>query len=183
MPATTAHAAFPGQNGRIAFTGDEAGQMSCDPDAGSADLRTMNPDGTGIHTIGGACTVAWSPSGARLVFDWVDVGIGDGTFALGSANADGSGFTQIGWFSGSLLVPAWSPDGQRIVYRCHGGAGICVVNSDGSGLRTVVPVPLRRKPGLVARRHQDRLQEQLRGPKGNFRRPRRGWPGRGGRLW
>jgi Tol biopolymer transport system component len=130
-------AAFPGQNGRIVFAGDDS-DPSCTPDGENAALRTMNPDGSGIQPIGWGCAPAWSVNGARLVFEWVDVAE-DEAFELGFSNGDGSGRTNITLLSVTPLGAAWSPDGQWVVYRCKSATGICVVNPSYTELRVVVP--------------------------------------------
>jgi len=66
LGAASAHAAFPGQNGKIAFT-SFAGS-GCDND-----VWTMNPDGTGAtnltHSVGrNEELAAWSSDGTELVF-------------------------------------------------------------------------------------------------------------------
>src|SRR5688572_10760065 len=82
-----AYAAFPGNNGKIAFDTPLAGGAGFDP----REVVTINPDGSGLAPLNPA------PVSDR--------------------------------------EPAWSPNGQRVVYSCRGGAEdeICVINADGTG--------------------------------------------------
>ena len=57
---TPAEAAFPGQNGKIAFSKDQ--------------LYTVNPDGTGQTTLVNAYRSddpAWSPDGTQVAFVYI----------------------------------------------------------------------------------------------------------------
>jgi TolB protein len=117
----SAHAAFPGQNGKIAFTRSIA-------------IHVVNPDGSGDTTVADGRRPAWSADGKRLAYV-------SGNLVV--ANADGTQATDIdGTFSEDN--PAWSPDGARLAYdairffcvphTC--GAlpqGIYVINSNGTG--------------------------------------------------
>jgi Tol biopolymer transport system component len=127
--------AFPGMNGKIATeTQEDSGQ--------SADIWTMNPDGTGQTDITNSpldfeSSPSWSPDGTKLAFD---VGLAPPGAGY-TMNADGSGRSFIG--PGQSL--AWSPDGTRIAFRSTMGVGgpspaggrfqIFVMNADGSGVR------------------------------------------------
>ena len=125
LPATV-HAAYPGENGRIAFASNRE-------DTG---IHTMNLDGSDVLrlTSDGEDDAAWSPDGGKIAFS----GIRNGSAAVVVTNADGSGeITVTGpeWFS-PTGDPSWSPDGQKIVFQGLAGPGdveLYVVNSDGSG--------------------------------------------------
>jgi dipeptidyl aminopeptidase/acylaminoacyl peptidase len=122
--ASSAHATFPGANGKIAFSS-------------SGSIHTVNPDGTGEQPIAGGANVAWSADGTKIAYQR-----GASIFV---ANADGSGATNIGGTGSAgpgATDPAWSPDG-RIAYdssriECNqydcfiAPDGIFVMNSDGS---------------------------------------------------
>ena len=101
-----AQAAFPGQNGKIAFSSARDG-------GGTAkEIYSMNPDGsvqTRLTSSDGDNNVpVWSPDGSRIAFTSTR-----GPSGIWVMNADGSGQ--------SLLIPggagpAWSPDGGRIAF-------------------------------------------------------------------
>jgi dipeptidyl aminopeptidase/acylaminoacyl peptidase len=124
VAAPSAHATFPGANGKIAFES-------------SYSIHTVNPDGTGETPITGGFDVAWSADGTRIAY------IGGSHIYV--ANADGTGATDIGAGGGTRMAanPSWSPDGRIAYdsthYQCNDydcfevPDGISVMNSDGTG--------------------------------------------------
>ena len=99
-----AAAAFPGSNGKVVFEDDGV-------------LKTFST--AGLETIpntSGAVAPAVSASGTRIAVD----GVKTFDFAGGDQKTPAAG-----------VDPAWSPDGQRIVYRSSGD--LWVTNADGSG--------------------------------------------------
>ena len=121
--SSPAQAAFPGQNGKIAFVRGD-------------DIWTMNPDGTGQVNLTNSAAVesnpAWSPDGNQIAFDR-KVG---SLRQLHVMFADGTGVTQIpiSTFPGNeRFDPAWSPDGSQLVYSLMGEGALAKVNTDGSG--------------------------------------------------
>ena len=108
LPAA-AHAAFPGQNGRIAF--------------GANAIETINPDGTGRAPLFADSTSfreigpEWSPAGDKVLFERFSCSpslcFPQGAWTV---NADGSGLQQVPNLPSQVLQPAWAPDGQRFVY-------------------------------------------------------------------
>jgi dipeptidyl aminopeptidase/acylaminoacyl peptidase len=119
LTLSPAQAAFPGQNGKIAF---ERGR----------DVWTMNSDGSGatpLTTGGGTFTPAIGPGGSRIAFNrGADIWV---------MNADGSGQTNLtGPANAGESNPAWSPDGSRIAFSRivpnQGPARIWVMDADGS---------------------------------------------------
>jgi Tol biopolymer transport system component len=91
--SSAAEAAFPGQNGRIAYSG----------------IVTINPNGTAPASVTEGQEPAWSPDGQRIAFSrsgdiWV-------------VNADGSGLLRL-TPEGSHVdrSPAWSADGTQILW-------------------------------------------------------------------
>jgi dipeptidyl aminopeptidase/acylaminoacyl peptidase len=120
-PALTAHAAFPGANGRIVFARPIEG------------LQIMDVDGSNVTSLGVNCSdPAWSPDGMRIVcYQWVG---GSNTklylvdVATGQSQPVTAGLTQDIW-------PAWAPDGTRIAYSSWDLASdvkIVAMNADGS---------------------------------------------------
>ena len=107
----SAHAAFPGANGRIAFTK-------------ASEIHTMNPDGSGQAFVTWGTQPAVSPDGRTIAFSY------NGGISI--VNADGSARTGVAFG----CAPAFSPDGRRIVFssgNCYGRGEIAVANVDGSG--------------------------------------------------
>ena len=97
---TEAYAAFPGDNGKIAYV--SGGQ-----------IHTMNPDGTSQTPVPGirCCedSPAWSPDGTQIAFiDDVDAW---------TMNADGSqrDIVERQHYESYDYNPAWSPDGTKIL--------------------------------------------------------------------
>ena len=132
VPATV-NAAFPGQNGKIAFVSNR-------DTVGTANLEiyTMDPDGSDVQRLTTDPqpddNPAWSADGSKIAFD----GFRNGSVAVVVMNADGSGQTAItgpGFFT-PTGDPSWSPDGDKIVFQglVQGGPGteLYVGNSDGS---------------------------------------------------
>jgi Tol biopolymer transport system component len=139
LPATSAQAAFPGDNGKIVFSSnrDSPNPTGClSSGTCNFEIYTMNPDGTGVMRLTndsahGDFTPAWSADGMRIV--WMK------NSQIWTMNADGS--NQMLLFDDSQFDPndpSWSPDGNRIVFR--GGTspssnpGVFLVNRDGTGV-------------------------------------------------
>jgi Tol biopolymer transport system component len=152
--AASAEAAFPGTNGRIAFTVDNWRQYPCDPmqqlqphgcpDPGVESLRTeaVLANGRGRRVLraldrglGGYPALAWSPNASLVAFDnWERIGI---------VRRDGTGrrlLPRLTTFQD--LFPTWSPDGRRLAFigdrRCYGCLWLFTVRRDGTGLRRVI---------------------------------------------
>jgi hypothetical protein len=129
--AQPAAAAFPGQNGKIAFASNRSG---------SFDIYAANPDGSGLADLTATPALdeldpAWSADGRRLVF------ARDGAIWL--MDADGGGQAQLtsGSPAGEVDAgPAWSPDGSEIAFAradTSGNAGIWAIPITGGGARQV----------------------------------------------
>ena len=79
------------------------------------------------------CTPDFQPSGV-LAFTRQ---LGSGRSAIFTANADGSGVTQVTDGSGRDFDPSWSPNATQLAFireRDQGAASLYTVNADGSGL-------------------------------------------------
>jgi Tol biopolymer transport system component len=125
--AGSAHGAFPGENGRIAYT-EEA----------SNKLFTVNPDGSDARRLmadrpGHVTEVepSYSADGRRIAFASYR--------GISIVNADGSRPRRVKGVDG--LDPSFSPGGKRLVYQSEGE--IWRVRVDGT----------RRKPLTGGRRH------------------------------
>jgi len=122
------------RNGKIAFTSNRDGNL---------EIYVMNSDGTNQirltdNTIHDAHP-AWSPDGRRIAF--ISQGT-TGAFAIFSMNAAGTEKIEITPVNSQLPASfpyswgwtiSWSPNGQQLSFR--DGAGIYIVNADGSGRR------------------------------------------------
>lgn len=68
-------------------------------------------------TSGGGIDPSWSPDGKKLAF----ASARHGSIQIYSANADGSGVTQLTATKPGATEPAWSPDGNKILFSVPGG--------------------------------------------------------------
>jgi Tol biopolymer transport system component len=136
-----AEAAFPGNNGKIAFDSNRhvaAGEIyTISPTAGTA---------ARITTSTTSSDPAYSPDGSRIAF--VSTNPGD-NYQIFVMNADGSGRRQVITDPSVKLQPAWSPDGTRIAYVANSfdvdketDHEIWTVNADGSGRKQLTDTPL-----------------------------------------
>jgi Tol biopolymer transport system component len=107
-----AEAAFPGQNGKIAYVHDD-------------DIWTVEPDGSGATQItSGPARDAqpnWSPDGKQIAFMSTREDLNPGTctscWDMYAMDADGTDVRLVGNFG---TWPAWSPDGTRIAFASQG---------------------------------------------------------------
>lgn len=137
--ASPADGAFPGKNGRIAFTAEvrERGETM------SSTIETVLPSGRGRRVLGtcpsGDCfhfSPAWSPSGRRLAFGVRDTGPTD-RFAIVRAN--GTGLREVPQLMGRYPSPAWAPNGRLLVFPGEGG--LFTARIDGTHLIRVTQKP------------------------------------------
>jgi Tol biopolymer transport system component len=140
-----AHAAFPGANGRIAFTREPA---SGQPDV-PAQIFGVNADQSAFGPITGAIDAeqpAWSPNGQLIAYEGPDPA--DSNFLrIFVAGADGSNSHEVAPLaSTSDFGPRWSPDGTRLAFVRQTYSGmtistqnIAIANADGSGSAAAIP--------------------------------------------
>lgn len=125
----SAHATFPGVNGRIAF--DTLGENS-------SDIDTINADSTGrtrlISSPASDSQAVWSPDGTKAAF----VSDRSGNFDIYTIDADGRNLLQVTNDPRIDVDPSWSPNGSQLVY-VNGEFGdtarfdLYKVNIDGTG--------------------------------------------------
>jgi Tol biopolymer transport system component len=119
-----ARAAFPGDNGKIAFSSNRDGNY---------EIYTMSANGAGLVRLTTADATdsnpAWSADGRKIVWEK------DQT--IWTMNADGS--NQMVLSSDPQVAygryPSWSPNGGKIVFTrtSSSDTGVYVVNADGTG--------------------------------------------------
>ncbi len=131
----TVHAAFPGENGKIAFDTNRDGNW---------EIYSMNADGTAKTNLtnsppdanlGGASGFDrypdWSPDGKRIAFQ----SYRDGDYEIYVMNADGTAQTNLTNATTWDMNPAWSPDGTKIAFRSDLGSSnwdVWVMSVDGT---------------------------------------------------
>jgi TolB protein len=158
--APSANAAFPGANGKIAFS-------RCCVNTGG-DIWTANPDGTGAVDVSkdnnsdtGDSDPAWSPDGTRIAFMREHKDTGSNSFArnIWVMNADGTGQHNLTPNDPNAptrvdeYTPTWSPDGTKIAFVrvdigqqfccpvIPGSTDIWTMNADGTGLKNITNTP------------------------------------------
>src|SRR3954471_11754075 len=143
--ATPAQAAFPGQNGKIAFA-----SVPFDF-SGPPDIYTIGADGRQVENLTNSATTAefgakWSADGRRIVFmsEGVTPSNPDGNLEVFVMNADGTGGHQVTSNPLHDAEPSWSPDGERIVFeRVFGdfNSDLFTIRPNGTGERPVTDSP------------------------------------------
>jgi len=101
-------------------------------------IYVVHPDGTDLHRVvtfnSGESWPAWSPDGSKIAVTNTVMNrkyIPPGQ-EISVANADGSGerqLTDLGTQSVFDAAPAWSPDGDQILFRRGGGLGGCCIGA------------------------------------------------------
>lgn len=130
------HATTPGRNGLIAFGAD---------DGSGFEVYTISPNGTHLrqitHQDGNAYRPDWSPDGRRIAFE-LDGPIAD-TAHVVIIRADGSHLHDL-TTSELEFQPAFTPDGDHLVYECGdcaGKDGIFIMRTDGTHRRRLTTSP------------------------------------------
>jgi len=127
MVASPAWAAFPGDNGKIAFTKvpttfQNQEIWAVDADGSNPTNLTNNP-ALDTHA-------AWSADGTKIAF----TSARDGNNEIYVMNADGTEQTNVSNSLKDEILPAWSPDDTKIAFRSDrdGNPEIYTMNADGS---------------------------------------------------
>jgi Tol biopolymer transport system component len=117
--------AFPGANGKIAFTSERDG---------NPEIYVMNADGSAptrlTNNMAGDYGPAWSANGEKIAFN----SDRDGNHEIYVMNADGSAQTNLTNNTAADYYAHWSPDGMKIAFTSErdGNPEIYVMNADGS---------------------------------------------------
>jgi Tol biopolymer transport system component len=130
---TSARAAFPGTNGRIAFASKRDGR--------ALDIYTISARGDDVKRLTEArrknFSPSWSADGRKIAFvHKTNVDLAACCSQIRTMNADGTKNRSVTPKDSSDDSPAFSPDGRRIVFY-RGIFGIGIVNLDGSNGSTL----------------------------------------------
>ena len=116
LSAASADAAFPGGDGKIAFTRDNFRQ-------GTSGIFTIAPEGGAQQRLGPeyGYSPSWSADGQKIVFvgySGGDFGQDDGEFSqdIYVMNDDGTGVQRVTSGRAFEASPSFFPDGQRIAF-------------------------------------------------------------------
>ena len=95
---------------------------------GRGHVAVMDADGHNVFKLTDGQTPSWSPDGKRVAFEFWD-----GVNQIYEININGQGFKKVTHDLENKAGPAWSPNGQQIVYGSldEGIFQIYVVDTDG----------------------------------------------------
>ena len=140
LSAASADAAFPGQNGKIAFSKENFRQ-------GTSGIFAIDPDGGGQERLGSGYgySPSWSADGQKLVFV-ASSGEGEMEYSedIYVMNADGSNVQRVTDTRAYESSPSFFPDGETIAfarYSERNGADIFAMKLDGTGLTKLTDDP------------------------------------------
>jgi TolB protein len=122
--ASVADAAFPGNDGKVAFQTNRDGNF---------EIYTFNADFSFTRLTNNSAddlTPAWSADGQQIAF----TSLRDGQYEVYTMNANGSGQTRVTNNAAADAQPAWSPDGTKLTFTSDrdGNFEIYTVNADGT---------------------------------------------------
>jgi TolB protein len=146
--AQPAGAAFPGQNGKIAFN-------KYSPRDDDFRIYTVEPDGTGQSTLGEepGYSPSWSTDGEMVAFECT-TRHGPDTFSedIFVMNADGGDVRQITSGTAYDYNPTFSPDGETIAFvreAFGSGTDIFTIKLDGTALTQLTNTPTMDEGSLA----------------------------------
>jgi TolB protein len=140
-PGAPANAAFPGDNGLIAYE-----DTSVAGDHTQADVFTVEPDGTSSRRITDSPDrnefgPAWNPAGRRIAFWRTKAPFGPGNLWVMSGDGSHQRRLTVGI---DARDPAWNPGGDRLVYTQFAGGSFDLFTlrvSDGEDRRHLTSGP------------------------------------------
>jgi WD40-like Beta Propeller Repeat len=132
LAAPSAHAAFPGPNGRIAISENLTGTQEFP----QYEVYSVNPDGSDFRQVTATNTgcnfdPAWSPDSSKLAVTNGGCPVGGPPRQIYTVNADGTGMSPLTSGATSAHSPAWSPDGTKVAFSRSDG--IYLINANGTG--------------------------------------------------
>ena len=134
----------------LSADGSKIAFLQFDPDHQKGDYPTwdvavMDASGNNLHVIQpppGSCFAhpSFSPDASKIVLAWA-VGAFGADWPIYTMNADGTDLTRLTPDRLPGEAPAFSPDGNQIVFgsTAWGDDSIYIMNRDGSGLKRVGP--------------------------------------------
>jgi Tol biopolymer transport system component len=137
-----ASSVFAGFQRRAAAQSADGGKLACtcSPGFGTADIYSVNADGTGLTALTadgkGNNAPAWSPDGSQLVYVSTIYGNNSNLVRVAADGTHPALLTDTDSPLGNF-TPNWSPDGTKIVFSsARGGSAteIWVMNADATNL-------------------------------------------------